>query len=179
MLRVRGSTSTKTGRAPTATTTLAVATQVIGVVITSSPGPIPAARSATSIVAVPLASARTGRPSNSRDSAASNSTVRGPDVIQPDARTSPTAAIVSASIDGRVKGSGSGTRLPSAARDDQDAEQDEEDPGKARGTDRLAEQPPRGDRVDDVAEREHRVGDRDVDARQRDQPDGDAHHVAR
>ena len=39
MLRVRASTSTNTGRAPTSSTTLAVATQDSGVVITSSPGP--------------------------------------------------------------------------------------------------------------------------------------------
>jgi len=40
MLRVRASTSTNTGRAPTSTMTLVVATQLSGVVITSSPGPI-------------------------------------------------------------------------------------------------------------------------------------------
>ena len=43
---VPGSTSANTGRAPTSSTQFAVAGQVIGVVTTSSPGPIPCARSA-------------------------------------------------------------------------------------------------------------------------------------
>ena len=51
--------------------TLAVATQVSGVVMTSSPGPTPASRSATSSAAVPELKVRTGRPPQSSDSAAS------------------------------------------------------------------------------------------------------------
>ena len=43
MLQVSGSTSTNTGRAPTRQMTSAVATKVKGVVITSSPGPMPKA----------------------------------------------------------------------------------------------------------------------------------------
>ena len=43
MLQVSGSTSTKTGRAPTRQMTSAVATKVKGVVMTSSPGPTPKA----------------------------------------------------------------------------------------------------------------------------------------
>ena len=43
MFWVSGSTSTKTGTAPTWVMTFAVATNVSGVVITSSPGPTPAA----------------------------------------------------------------------------------------------------------------------------------------
>jgi hypothetical protein len=62
MLRVTGSTSTRTGVAPTSRITLAVATQVSGVVITVSPAPTFARRSATSRVAVPELKARTGRP---------------------------------------------------------------------------------------------------------------------
>ncbi len=62
MLRVTGSTSTNTGLAPTRRMTLAVATQDSGVVMTSSPGPMPARRSAISSAAVPELSARTGRP---------------------------------------------------------------------------------------------------------------------
>ena len=46
MFRSSSFTSTKTGVAPAWTITFAVAGQVIGVVITSSPGPIPAASSA-------------------------------------------------------------------------------------------------------------------------------------
>ena len=108
MLRVRGSISTKTGLAPTATTTLAVATQVTAVVMTSSPGPMPAMRKATSMVAVPLEKARTGRPPNSAESCASKASTFGPEVIQPEASTRPTSAMVSASMCGRVKGRKSG-----------------------------------------------------------------------
>ncbi len=43
----------------------------------------------------------------------------------------------------------------------------------------LAEQIPRGERVDDVAERQHRIGDRHVHARQPDDPHDDADHIAR
>ncbi len=62
MLRVAGSMSTNTGFAPTSRMTLLVATQDSGVVITSWPGPIPAMRSAISIVQVPELKTRTGRP---------------------------------------------------------------------------------------------------------------------
>ena len=88
MLRVTGSMSTKTGRAPTSRTTLLVATQVSGVVITSSPGPTPAIRSAISIVQVPELNARTGRPPKYSESFASNSFTCGPEVIQPERSTS-------------------------------------------------------------------------------------------
>jgi hypothetical protein len=63
MLRVTGSMSANTGVAPTSRITLAVATQEIGVVMTSSPAPMPAIRSAISIVQVPELKVRTGRPS--------------------------------------------------------------------------------------------------------------------
>ena len=46
MLKVPGSTSTKTGRAPRYPSTSAVAVKVNGVVMTSSPGPMPSAHSA-------------------------------------------------------------------------------------------------------------------------------------
>ena len=54
MHSVAASTSTKTGRAPARTITLAVAGQVSGVVMTSSPSPapMPSARSARYIAAV-------------------------------------------------------------------------------------------------------------------------------
>ena len=118
MLRVRGSTSTNTGRAPTSSTTLAVATQDSGVVITSCPGPTPARRRPTSSAAVPEQNARTGRPPQWRESAASKARTCGPEVIQPERSTSATPAMVASSIDGRVKGSRSiscarpGTRPP-------------------------------------------------------------------
>ncbi|MEI2807223.1 MAG: hypothetical protein V9G18_15220 [Albidovulum sp.] len=49
-------------RGADASTTLAVATQLNGVVITSSPGPTPATRSAISSAAVAELATRTGRP---------------------------------------------------------------------------------------------------------------------
>jgi len=64
MLRVTGSMSANTGVAPVSMTTLAVATHEIGVVITSSPGPMPAMRSAISMVQVPELKLRVMRPSN-------------------------------------------------------------------------------------------------------------------
>src|ERR1035437_3893067 len=104
MLRVTGSMSTKTGRAPTSRMTLLVATQESGVVMTSWPGPMPAMRSAISIVHVPEVKARTGRPPKNSESLASNSFALGPDVIQPERRTSTTPAMVSSSMVGRVNG---------------------------------------------------------------------------
>src|ERR1043166_7773159 len=103
-LRVRGSTSTKTGRAPTSSATLAVATQESGVVRTSSPAPTSASRRPTSSVAVPELKQRTVRPPRSPDSAASNAFTCGPEVIQPERSTSPTPAIVASSISGLVNG---------------------------------------------------------------------------
>lgn len=50
---VRGSTSTRTGRAPVATTASTVAMKVLAGTITSSPEPMPSARSASSSAAVP------------------------------------------------------------------------------------------------------------------------------
>ena len=55
MLKVRGSMSTNTGRAPTLCTAPAVAKNVNGVVTTSSPVPISSARSARRIASVPFA----------------------------------------------------------------------------------------------------------------------------
>src|SRR5258708_5741916 len=104
MLRVAGSISTKIGRAPTSRTTLLVATQESGVVMTSWPDPTPAMRSAISIVQVPELKARTGRPPQYSESFASKAFTCGPEVIQPERSTSATPAIVSSSMVGRVKG---------------------------------------------------------------------------
>ena len=104
MLRVRGSQSTNTGRASARSTTLAVATQDSGVVMTSSPAPTPASASAISMPPVAELSARTGRPPHSADSCASNSRTFGPLVIQPERSTAATASMVGSSIVGRVKG---------------------------------------------------------------------------
>ena len=104
MLRVSLRTSTNTGLAPTVSTTLAVATQVNGVVMTSSPLPTPATRRAISSAAVAEFMARTGRPPTCSESAASNARARGPVVIHPERRTSATSAIVASSMEGRVNG---------------------------------------------------------------------------
>ena len=53
MLKVAGSMSTKTGRAPSRAMAPAVAKNVYGVVTTSSPGPIPRAIIAASSASVP------------------------------------------------------------------------------------------------------------------------------
>ena len=95
ILRVMGSTSTNTGVAPTLKMTLDVATQEIGVVITSSPAPMPASCKAIFMVAVPLAKQRTGRPPKYALKADSNSASLGPEVTQPERKTSATASIVS------------------------------------------------------------------------------------
>ncbi len=104
MLRVTASASTNTGFAPTARTTFAVATQLSGVVMTSSPGPMPQMRKANSSVAVPEFARRTGRPPHRSDSAASRAWHFGPVVNQPERSTSPTSAMVRSSTLGRVKG---------------------------------------------------------------------------
>ena len=59
MFRSSGRTSQKTGAAPVCSITFAVAGHVIGDVITSSPGPMPSARSARCIALVPELTAST------------------------------------------------------------------------------------------------------------------------
>ena len=104
MLRVAGSISTNTGVAPVSRITLLVETQVIGVVMTSSPAPTPAIRRPISIVAVPELNERTGRPPQYADNSASNCWFCGPVVIQPERSTSTTPWIVSSSISARTNG---------------------------------------------------------------------------
>ena len=53
MLNVPGSMSMKTGVAPTSSMTSPTEMKLLGTVITSSPGPMPAARNATCIAAQP------------------------------------------------------------------------------------------------------------------------------
>ena len=84
MFRSPSRTSTKTGVAPVWTITFAVAGQVIGVVITSSPSPIPSATSARCSAAVPEATARTYFASRYSAIRSSSSAARGPVVSQPD-----------------------------------------------------------------------------------------------
>ena len=129
---------------------------------------------------MPELSARTGRPPQKRDSSASNSFTFGPEVIQPERSTSATPAMVSSSIEGRVKGRKESPATESQLRATRNTPADDEgDADELLRGERLAEQVPGGDRVDDVAHREHRVGDRHRHPRQSHDPDGDADDVAR
>src|SRR5262245_26550578 len=103
MLRSSSRTSTKTGVAPAWTTTFAVAGHVIGVVITSSPGPTPKATSDRWSAAVPEASASTCSASRNFFMRCSSSAAFGPLVSQPERRVSVTAAISSSPIAGGWK----------------------------------------------------------------------------
>ena len=78
MLRSPSRTSQKTGVAPQCSITFAVAGQVIGLVITSSPGPTPSARSARWSAAVPEVTASTCSASRYAAQRSSSSAARGP-----------------------------------------------------------------------------------------------------
>src|SRR5450759_4179236 len=104
MLRVTGSMSANTGVAPTSSITFAVATQEIGVVMTSSPAPMPAMRRAISMVQVPELKVRTGRPPKYSDNLASNASTFGPLVIQDKVNVPANAAMVAAAMIGLEKG---------------------------------------------------------------------------
>src|SRR5918994_1727626 len=103
MLRSESRTSTKTGVAPQWTITFAVAGQVIGLVITSSPGPTPSATSERCSAAVPEETARTCSASKYSASRCSRSAARGPVVSQPDRIVSATASISSSPTAGGWK----------------------------------------------------------------------------
>src|SRR4051812_23979849 len=100
MFRSSSRTSTNTGVAPVWTMTLAVAGQVIGVVITSSPGPTPSATSERCSAAVPDASASTCSASRNSFIRSSSRAALGPVVSQPERSVSVTAAISSSPIAG-------------------------------------------------------------------------------
>jgi hypothetical protein len=100
MFRSPSRTSTKTGVAPLCTITFAVAGQVIGVVITSSPGPISSATSARWSAAVPDATASTCFASRYSAIRSSSEAARGPVVSQPERSVSATASISSSPIAG-------------------------------------------------------------------------------
>ncbi len=103
MLRSPSRTSQKTGVAPQCSITLAVAGQVIGLVITSSPGPTPSASSARWSAAVPEVTASTCSASRYAAMRSSSSAARGPVVSQPERSVSTTAAISSSPIAGGWK----------------------------------------------------------------------------
>src|SRR5690606_32772020 len=99
---VSGSTSTKTGLAPTCSTTLAVAAKVSVGTITSSPGPIPNATSATCSPAVQELSIKevaSGAPTYSPNWR-SNALVLGPVVIQSVRKVATTSSISSCPMEG-------------------------------------------------------------------------------
>ena len=103
MFSVSSRMSAKTGVAPVWTITFAVAGQVIDVVITSSPGPIPSATSARCIAAVPEATARACFAPAYSAKRRSSSAARGPVVSQPERIASVTAAISSSPTAGGWK----------------------------------------------------------------------------
>ena len=99
-VKVSGSMSTNTGFAPVYKMELPVAANVNGVVITSSPSPIPAAKRATCNAEVPeLVAIPYFAPTYFANSS-SNSITLGPCAIIPDFITSITAFISSSSITG-------------------------------------------------------------------------------
>ena len=95
MLRSPSRTSQKTGVAPQCSITFAVAGHVIGLVITSSPGPTPSASSARCIAAVPEDTASTCSASRYAAARSSSCAALGPVVSQPELSVSATAAISS------------------------------------------------------------------------------------
>ena len=103
MFRSASRTSAKTGVAPVWTITFAVAGQVIGVVITSSPGPTPSATSARCIAAVPDATASACFAPTYSAKRRSSSAARGPVVSQPERIASATAATSSSPTAGGWK----------------------------------------------------------------------------
>ena len=99
------SMSTNTGLARTRATTFALAAKLIAGTMTSSPAPTPATSSAISSPAVAEVITRTWRPDPKyAASAASKAWTLGPLASCPERNTSATAAMLSASIEGRAKG---------------------------------------------------------------------------
>src|SRR5262249_50115562 len=104
MFKVAGSTSAKTGVAPSRMKQFADATNESGDVITSSPGPTPAMWQSMCRPAVPLETATAyGAPTRSA-SASSKRWIHGPSDRRPDRRTSRTSSSSRSSIHGRESG---------------------------------------------------------------------------
>src|SRR5215212_537666 len=101
---VRGSTSAKTGVAPSKMKQLAEATNETGEVIASSPGPSPAIWQSRWRPAVPLESAAAyGAPTRSATSS-SNRSIVGPSESRPERSTSRTSSSSRSPIHGRASG---------------------------------------------------------------------------
>src|SRR4051812_33198398 len=103
MLRSPSRTSQKIGVAPQCSITLAVAGQVIGLVMTSSPGPTPTASRARWSAAVPEVTASTCSASRYSAMRSSSSAAFGPVVSHPERSVSTTEAISSSPIAGGWK----------------------------------------------------------------------------
>ena len=93
------STSAKTTFAPSIAAQDAVATKVIGVVTTSSPGPTPRAAYAMCSAAVPDVQLTARCPPASSDTAFSNAVTAGPVVSQSPRSTAVTASMSASEID--------------------------------------------------------------------------------
>src|ERR687895_2999583 len=104
MFSVRGSMSQNTGRAFSNSTQLAEATNENGEVTTSSPGWMPAARTARCRPAVPLETPDTGRPPRRADSACSKAGSRGPSERRPERSVSRTRVSSAGPMLGRASG---------------------------------------------------------------------------
>src|SRR2546426_12399940 len=104
MFSVSGSTSTSTGRAPTCSITFTDAVNVIGVVMTSSPGPMPSVFSAVCKAAVQELSANAAGARRKAANSPSNRFVFGPVEIQRERRVSTTSRISSSPIVGGGEG---------------------------------------------------------------------------
>src|SRR3954470_12286764 len=120
---VRGSTSAKTGAAPSKMKQFALEANEIGEVIASSPGPSPAIRASRCSPAVPLETAATyGAPIRSASSSSKRSIV-GPSESRPERSTSSTSSSSRSPIQGRASGTsfragGAGSRFSRAERRD-------------------------------------------------------------
>src|SRR5690606_41978025 len=104
MVSVSGSISASTGRAPTCSITLTEEQKVIGVVMTSSPGPMLRVTRARCNPAVQELSARAAGAPRYWANSLSKRLVFGPVLIQAERSVSATAAIYSSEMAGGEKG---------------------------------------------------------------------------
>ncbi len=94
--------SASTGVAPAWMMTLTVAANVVGVVITSSPGPMPLATSARCMPAVAESSAIACFTPANDAKCSSNARTRGPGASQPERSVSTTASTSASEMSGRL-----------------------------------------------------------------------------
>ena len=111
MLKLPSSMSAKTGRAPVNRMLFTEAMNVNGLVITSSPGPIPLARRARCSAVVPEDVARACLAPVRPAKASSKAATRGPCASMPESSTSSTACFSRSPIQGREIGIGGGCEV--------------------------------------------------------------------